>query len=75
MHRLAAVCEIDSGQRHVNGIGKIKFQIWYLFIFLTVNHLKRSETQIVNSLTVLRLRAFLFSVDVVCTDYLGLREF
>ena len=37
-----------------------------LRIFLTENHLKRSETQIVNSLTVLRLHAFLIYVDLPC---------
>ena len=46
-----------------------------LRIFLTINYLKRSETQIVNSLTVSRLRAFLFYVDLACPDYLGLRLF
>ena len=44
-----------------------------LSIFSTVNHLKRSETQIVNSLTVSCLRAFLFYVNLACADYLDLR--
>ena len=40
-----------------------------LRIFLTVNYLKRSKTQIVNSLTASRLCAFLFYVDLACPGF------
>ena len=50
---------------------RIKFK--NLRIFLTVYHLKRNETQIVNWLTVSCLCTFLFYVDLAYPDYLGLR--